>query len=103
MVNLPSWLAAVNNLRSSLTARFQSTPALVESGLHGHDSELPIFDFPVCGHHPNEVDRMTGHRNIWVKAFRHNHRVAVVHYTDELRLVRVRVDELYPKGRRRHV
>src|SRR5205085_12193964 len=66
-----------------LAARFQTATALIEAGLHGDDAELPVFNFAVRGHHPDEVDRVAGHRHVRVKTFRHDHRIAVAHDADE--------------------
>src|SRR6476619_515621 len=86
-----------------LPARLEATATLIESRLHRHNSELPILNFTMRGHHPDKVDWMAGHRNVRVKTFRHNHRIAISHDADELRLIRIGVNKLHAERRRRHV
>src|SRR6185503_1408370 len=86
-----------------LPACFKTAATLIKSGLHSHDSELPILYFAMRGHHPHEVDRMTGHRNIWVKSLGHDHRVAVPHNANELWFIGIRVNKLHTERGRRHV
>src|SRR4029077_15122303 len=88
---------------SLLPARFETAAGLIEARLHRHNSELPILYFSMSGHHPHEVDRMTGHRNVWVKTLRHDHRVAVPHNANELWFIGIRVNKLHTKRGRRHV
>ena len=80
-----------------LSACFESAAGLVESRLHGHYSELPVFDFTMRRHHPHKVDRMARHGHVRMKTFRHDYRVAIAHQSDEFRLVRICVDELHPE------
>ena len=89
--------------RELLAAGFQAAAALIESGLNGNDAKLPVFNFTMRGHHPDEIYRMTRHRNVRVETFRHDHGIAVTNNADKLRLVRVGVDELHSESWRRHV
>src|ERR1700694_4347925 len=92
----PSLPCLSPNVHSALLpARLEPTAGLIESGLHPHNSELPVFNLTMRRHHPHKVDRMAGHRNVRVKTFGHDHRVAVSHHADEFRFVWMRVDELH--------
>src|SRR3954467_11833310 len=81
---------------------FETATAGAESRLNVHFAEDAVFLLAVTGHHPDEVDGVTGDRDVGVEAGGNGDRVAVA-YDDRFRLVRRAVDELHAEGRRRHV
>src|SRR5258706_16380272 len=87
----------------SLEAGFEARLRGAEGRLDVHDAELAIFAFALRRHHPDEVDRVAGTRNVRVVALGNDDGIAVRDHADEFGGLAVGVRELDAVGGRRHV
>src|SRR6185369_1604925 len=86
-----------------VTNSFQTRSAGSILGLYVHNAVESILAFAYRRHHPQKINLPARRRDVRVITLRHQHAITFAHDLDQLRLLRIGVDKLNSKGRRRHV
>src|ERR1044072_5930851 len=103
---LPLLLPFPSDISSPLllvTNSFQAGATRSILGLYIHHSVKAILTFSDRRHHPQEIYLPARRRHVRVITLRHQHAITLAHDLDQLRLLRIGVDKLHSKRRRRHV
>ena len=82
---------------------FQAGSACSVFWLHINYSVLAVFAFFNGRHHPEKIDLTAGSCHVWVITLGHKNAIAFAYYLDQLRRLRIRINELHAKGRSRHI